>query len=78
MVQGVLDDFKRELVDSPTKPDFRMGILQGDFNDANIILNDAGNVSGVKSTVHFQFGLTRMRTIYSYKRVPRLVSRKCW
>ena len=59
MVQGVLDDFKRELVDSPTKPDFRMGILQGDFNDANIILNDAGNVSGV-----IDFGDTTLRYVH--------------
>jgi len=58
LVQSVLDDFRRDLVDSPTKPDFRMGILQGDFNDANIILNDAGNVSGV-----IDFGDTTLRYV---------------
>mmetsp|Transcript_15828 Transcript_15828/g.29863 ORF Transcript_15828/g.29863 Transcript_15828/m.29863 type:complete len:653 (+) Transcript_15828:82-2040(+) len=47
LVQSVLDSFRKELVDSPDKPDFRVGILQGDFNDANIILNDKGNISGV-------------------------------
>lgn len=56
LVQSVLDSFRRELVDSPDKPNFRMGILQGDFNDANIILNEKGNISGV-----IDFGDTTLR-----------------
>jgi len=50
LVQSVLDAFKTELVegkDGGGPPDFRMGILQGDFNDANIIMDDGGNVTGV-------------------------------
>lgn len=47
LVQSVLDSFKKELVDSPDKPNFRIGILQGDFNDANIILNEKGKIAGV-------------------------------
>jgi len=58
LVQSVLHDFKRDLVDDNEKQDFRMGILQGDFNDANIILNDAGNVAGV-----IDFGDTTLRYV---------------
>jgi len=50
LVQSVIDAFRTELVegkDGAGPPDFRMGILQGDFNDANIIMDDGGNVAGV-------------------------------
>jgi hypothetical protein len=47
IVQSVLDSFKNEFVDSVEKTNFRFGILQADFNDANIILDGSGNVSGV-------------------------------
>lgn len=55
LVQSVLNSFKRDLIANPNKPNFRMGILQGDFNDANIILSD-GKVSGV-----IDFGDTTLR-----------------
>ena len=55
LVQSVLHSFQRDLVASPSKPNFRMGILQGDFNDANIILSE-GKVSGV-----IDFGDTTLR-----------------
>lgn len=45
LVMSVLDAFRKELVES--KVEFRMGVLQGDFNDANIILDQDGNVDGV-------------------------------
>lgn len=47
MVQSVLDAFRSELTEGENRPKFRMGILQGDFNDANILLDAGGNVSGV-------------------------------
>lgn len=52
LVTSVLDAFRDTFGDTssseaaPAKVDFPMGILQGDFNDANIIM-DAGRVSGV-------------------------------
>ena len=46
LVQSVIDAFRKEFVDNIDKPQFRMGILQGDFNDANIIMNAEGDVSG--------------------------------
>jgi Ser/Thr protein kinase RdoA (MazF antagonist) len=45
LVKSVLDAFRKELME--TKVEFRMGVLQGDFNDANIILDQEGNVDGV-------------------------------
>ncbi len=49
LVQNVIESFRREFVNAAAgdKPDFRKGILQGDFNDANIILDEKGDVSGV-------------------------------
>lgn len=47
LVQSVLDSFRQQLVECEDAPDFRTGILQADFNDANIILNSEGEVSGV-------------------------------
>ena len=58
LVQGVLDSFRREFVDCKQTPDFRQGILMGDFNDANIILDRNGNVSGV-----IDFGDTTLRYV---------------
>lgn len=45
LVMSVLDAFRKELVEP--KVDFRKGVLQGDFNDANILLDQDGNVDGV-------------------------------
>ena len=56
MVQSVLDAFRSELTEGENRPKFRMGILQGDFNDANILLDAGGNVSGV-----IDFGDTTLR-----------------
>ena len=56
LVQNVLDSFREQLVECDDKPDFRKGILQADFNDANIIMNSEGKVSGV-----IDFGDTTLR-----------------
>ena len=56
LVQSVLDTFRQDLVECELKPDFRKGILQADFNDANIIMNTEGKVSGV-----IDFGDTTLR-----------------
>lgn len=47
LVLSVLDAFKTDLIESGDMPSFRKGILQGDFNDANIILDDQKNIVGV-------------------------------
>ena len=44
LVEGVLADFEAEVL--PAAPGFRSGVLQGDFNDANIILQ-GGAVNAV-------------------------------
>lgn len=56
LVQSVLSAFKSDLVESGDIPSFRKGILQGDFNDANIILDETKNVAGV-----IDFGDTTLR-----------------
>ena len=56
LVKSVLSAFKSDLIDSGDVPLFRKGILQGDFNDANIILNQDKNVAGV-----IDFGDTTLR-----------------
>lgn len=46
MVQDVIETFDREIV--PLIPSLRQGVLQADFNDANIIVtSDCSNVGGV-------------------------------
>jgi Ser/Thr protein kinase RdoA (MazF antagonist) len=56
LVKNVLNAFKTDLVESGDIPSFRKGILQGDFNDANIIMNEEKNVAGV-----IDFGDTTLR-----------------
>lgn len=46
LVQSVLDSFRKDIIEAGEDSKFRRGILQADFNDANIILKD-GKVSGV-------------------------------
>jgi Ser/Thr protein kinase RdoA (MazF antagonist) len=67
IVQSVLDSFREEFGDSVSgggdkeeemKSVFRMGILMGDYNDANIITDTNGNISGV-----IDFG----DTVYSWR-----------
>ena len=58
LVKNVLNAFRTQLVESGDIPMFRTGILQGDFNDANIILNHEKNVSGV-----IDFGDTTLRYV---------------
>lgn len=45
MVESILDAFQHEIIDKNVK--FRTGILQADFNDANILVNEDLKVSGV-------------------------------
>jgi len=47
MVESVIDTFEKELIDSKVGNSFRKGIIQGDFNDANIIVDNDLRVSGV-------------------------------
>ncbi len=56
LVKDVLASFQKDLLDSGDVPSFRKGILQGDFNDANIILDEEKKVSGV-----IDFGDTTLR-----------------
>ena len=56
LVKEVLSSFQKDLLDSGDVPLFRTGILQGDFNDANIIVDDEKKVSGV-----IDFGDTTLR-----------------
>ena len=45
LVNDVMRSFKEDLL--PVKDKLRVGIVHNDFNDANIIMNENGNVSGV-------------------------------
>lgn len=45
MVESILDAFQRDIIDK--KVEFRTGILQADFNDANILVDNDLTVSGV-------------------------------
>lgn len=47
LVESVLKSFNEEIGEGCEKAAFRMGILQADFNDANILLDDSGKISGV-------------------------------
>ncbi len=58
LVKEVLKSFQKDLLDSGDVPSFRKGILQGDFNDANIILDEEKKVTGV-----IDFGDTILRYV---------------
>jgi Ser/Thr protein kinase RdoA (MazF antagonist) len=45
MVHRIIDDFETELL--PLSQKFPQGILHGDFNDANVLLDECSNVSAV-------------------------------
>ena len=45
LINSVIDRFEKEV--SPESDNFRWGVLQSDFNDANIIMDDKGAVAGV-------------------------------
>jgi len=58
LVKSVLSAFKSDLIDSGDAPSLRVSILQGDFNDANILLDEEKNVTGV-----IDFGDTTLRCV---------------
>jgi len=45
MVHRIIDDFETELL--PLSQKFPQGIPHGDFNDANVLLDECSNVSAV-------------------------------
>ena len=47
MVQNVLDTFDQRLIQSGVADMFRKGVIHGDFNDANILLDSNFKVCGV-------------------------------
>ncbi|KAL7542805.1 hypothetical protein ACHAWF_015072 [Thalassiosira exigua] len=58
LVTGVMDAFEKTILEGKEGEKFRMGINHGDFNDANIIVDDAMQVSGC-----IDFG----DTVYSWR-----------
>ena len=47
LVESIIDSFQKEIIDSGDASQFRKGIIHGDFNDANIILDNDFTVFGV-------------------------------
>lgn len=47
MIQSILDAFDKDLIKSGVSDKLRKGINHGDFNDANILMDDKFNVTGV-------------------------------
>ena len=47
MIQSILDAFDKDLIQSGVADKLRKGINHGDFNDANILMNDKFKVTGV-------------------------------
>lgn len=47
MVESVIAAFEKEIIDSGVGDSFRTGVLQGDFNDGNILVNENFAISGV-------------------------------
>lgn len=46
MVNSVIDTFQQEVIDSGDAGKFRSGIIQGDFNDANILMDKDFQICG--------------------------------
>ena len=47
MVESVIAAFEKDIIDSGVGDKFRKGVLQGDFNDGNILVDDKFAISGV-------------------------------
>lgn len=47
MILSIIDAFEQEIIDSGDAAEFRVGVNHGDFNDANILLNDDFTARGV-------------------------------
>ena len=47
MVASVLEAFDRDIIQFGAAGSFRTGIIHGDFNDANILLDSSFQVAGV-------------------------------
>ena len=47
LVLSIIDAFESEIVATRAADKFRIGIIHGDFNDANILVDDQLNISGV-------------------------------
>ena len=47
MVESILESFKSELIDTKVAQQFPKALIHGDFNDANVLLNEQFCVSGV-------------------------------
>mmetsp|Transcript_19519 Transcript_19519/g.34277 ORF Transcript_19519/g.34277 Transcript_19519/m.34277 type:complete len:104 (+) Transcript_19519:587-898(+) len=47
LVSSVIDAFQETIIEGKEGEKFRMGLIHGDFNDANIIIGDGMKVSGV-------------------------------
>jgi Ser/Thr protein kinase RdoA (MazF antagonist) len=47
LVESVLDAFQRDILDTGIDKKFRTGALHGDFNDANILVDEDLNATGV-------------------------------
>jgi Ser/Thr protein kinase RdoA (MazF antagonist) len=47
MVESVIDAFEERIIRTGLSQQFRKGILHGDYNDANILIDQDFNVSGV-------------------------------
>ena len=47
MVESVIETFQREIIDTKVSESFPTSLIHADFNDANILLDDDGCVSGV-------------------------------
>jgi Ser/Thr protein kinase RdoA (MazF antagonist) len=62
MVQSILSSFRSRILDSGIDKQFDVGIIQGDFNDANIIVDDNFSIAGV---IDFGDSLERYVTMLS-------------
>ena len=47
LVLSIIDAFESEIVATRAADKFRIGIIHGDFNDANILVDDQLSISGV-------------------------------
>ena len=59
MISNILDTFQQHILDSGDADKFRTGIIHGDFNDANILINKDFNICGV-----IDFGDSVARYVY--------------
>ena len=63
MIESILSAFQQDIIDSGVSESFENALIHGDFNDANVLVDDDFRISGV-----LDFGDSVQRYVWTTKR----------